>query len=137
MDESVAIGAAAVRPDGDDAPSGMCPIEYDLCSEQCRLNHSTTVPGRFYNMYYSVHIALSNRESWKDERGCQGARGSFLGFIRGKTNPASICMRVSAGVTKIKLCGERDRHPHYRWENHAWTMHWHQYFMAQTGYHTG
>ena len=42
----------------------------------------------------------------KTKEVAKGARGSFLGFIRGKTNPTSICMRASAGVIKIKLCGK-------------------------------
>ena len=81
MDESVAIGAAAVRPDGDDAPSGISPSEYGLCSEQCYRNHITTISDRLYNKYYSVHAALSNRQSWKDERSCQVPHGSYCEFI--------------------------------------------------------
>jgi len=80
-DESVAIGAAAVQPDSGDAPSSISPSEYDLCSEQCCLNHSTTISGRLNNKYNSMHAALSNRQSWKDERCCQGPRGSYCGFI--------------------------------------------------------
>ena len=81
MDESVAIGVAAIQPDGDDAPSGISPSEYGLCSEQCCLNHSTTISGGLHHKYYSMHAALSNRQSWKDEGSCQGARGSCGGFI--------------------------------------------------------
>ena len=55
------IGATAVRPDGDDAPSGISPSEYGMCSEQCCVNDSTTIPGGFYNKYYSIHAALSDQ----------------------------------------------------------------------------
>ena len=61
MDESVVIGAAAIRPDGDDAPSGISPIEFDMYSERCWVNESTTIPSGFCNKYYSMHAAISDR----------------------------------------------------------------------------
>ena len=63
MDESIASGAAAVQPDGDDAPSGISPSKYDMCSEQCRLNQSRTMPGRFYSKYYSMYVDLFEWQS--------------------------------------------------------------------------
>ena len=62
-------------------PSGINPSEYGLCSEQYCLNHSITISGGLHHKNYSMHADLSNRQSWKDEGSCQGARGSCGGFI--------------------------------------------------------
>jgi len=62
-------------------PSSISTNEYGMCSEQCCLNHSTTISGKLHHKYYSMHAALSNKQSWKDEGSCQGARGSCCGFI--------------------------------------------------------
>jgi len=62
-------------------PSSISTNEYGMCSEQCCLNHSTTISGKLHHKYYSMHATLSNRQSWKDGGSCQGARGSCCGFI--------------------------------------------------------
>ena len=102
MDESVAIGAAAVRPDGDDAPSGISPREYDMCSEQCCLNHSTTISGRLYNKYYYICCSIQSAEL-EGRKKLPRPTWILFGVYLRETNPAPICMRASVGALEIKL----------------------------------
>ena len=71
MDESVAIGPAAIRLDGDDAPPVLAPA--NTACAQSSVASTTAQP-------YPVDC-ITNRQSWKDEGSCQGARGSCGGFI--------------------------------------------------------
>ena len=61
MDCPIARGGATTDPD--DALSGIGPSEYGMFSEQCRLYHSTIIPGRSHNKYYSMLVAPSDRQS--------------------------------------------------------------------------
>jgi hypothetical protein len=79
MDYPATRGGA--KTDGDDAPFGIGPSKYDMCSEQCRLHHSTTILSRLRNKYYSLLVALSVRQSWEDKRSYEGPGGSNWGFI--------------------------------------------------------
>jgi len=61
----------------------------------------------------------------------------FWGLFEGKPiPPLYACVRVQELLKSSYAENEIDI-PTADGENHAWTMHWHQYFMAQTGYHTG
>ena len=61
MDCPIARGGATTDPD--DALSGIGPSEYGMFSEQCHLYHSTIIPSRSHNKYYSMLVALSDRQS--------------------------------------------------------------------------
>ena len=73
-DSCLPRGGAAT--DGGHAPTSTWPSEFGMCIELCRLDHSSAVPGGYHNDYYSLLVAISGRQSWKDKGSSQGLGAS-------------------------------------------------------------
>jgi hypothetical protein len=66
-----------------------------LCLEQCRIYHSTAIPGILHICYYSLLVAVSDWQSWEDKGSCQGLGVSGWGLFEGKPIlPLYACIQV-------------------------------------------
>ena len=69
--------------------------EYGLCSEQCCLNHITTISGRLHHKYYSMYAALSNRQTGKTREVAKAHVDPMAGLFDGKPiPPLYACVQV-------------------------------------------